>query len=173
MWFSGLDPLIRVVLVGAASYLVLLLILRVSGARSLAKLNAFDFTVTVALGSILATAVTSKDLSWASAATAMAVLLGLQFIVAKLLRAWPSLRGAATAQPVVIVRHGRLLEDGMSKARVGVGEVRQAARSGGFGDLSDIGAMVMETDGTLSVIGTDSLGDEGMLADLDRWESTR
>lgn len=157
MWFSGLDPIVRILLVGTASYLILLVILRITGARSLAKLNAFDFTVTIALGSILATALTSADLSWASAATALGLLLGLQYVVARVLRAVPALRGAATASPVVIVRDGRMLEEGM----------RRAARSGGYGDLGDVGAMIMETDGTLSVIGADAMGDRGMLEGLD------
>lgn len=167
MWFSGLDPIVRILLVGTASYLILLVILRITGARSLAKLNAFDFTVTIALGSILATALTSADLSWASAATALGLLLGLQYVVARVLRAVPALRGAATASPVVIVRDGRMLEEGMRRARVGEAEVRQAARSGGYGDLGDVGAMIMETDGALSVIGADAMGDRGMLEGLD------
>lgn len=173
MWFSGLDPIVRILLVGTASYLILLVILRITGARSLAKLNAFDFTVTIALGSILATALTSADLSWASAATALGLLLGLQYVVARVLRAVPALRGVVTAAPVVIVRDGQMLEEGMRRARVGASDVLQAARSAGRGDLGDVGAMIMETDGTLSVISADAMGDRGTLEDLDSWRDGR
>jgi uncharacterized membrane protein YcaP (DUF421 family) len=55
MWFDSWAQVGRVVLVGAATYGVLVLLLRVSGKRTLAKLNAFDLVVTVALGSTLAT----------------------------------------------------------------------------------------------------------------------
>jgi len=57
-------------------------VLRVSGKRTLAKLNAFDFVVTVALGSTLATILLNSTVSWAEGAVALAVLAGLQFLVA-------------------------------------------------------------------------------------------
>ncbi|MDN6351638.1 MAG: hypothetical protein L0J69_08220 [Yaniella sp.] len=51
MWFESWSEIFRVVAVGAAAYVTLVIVLRVSGKRSLAKLNAFDLVVTVALGS--------------------------------------------------------------------------------------------------------------------------
>ena len=72
MWLSSVDDLLRVVLVGAAAYAALLLVLRATGKRTLAKLNAFDLIVTVAFGSALATVLLSSDVTW-SARTAKAV----------------------------------------------------------------------------------------------------
>jgi hypothetical protein len=51
-------------------------VLRVSGKRTLAKLNVFDFVVTVALGSTLATILLNSTVSWAEGAVALAVLAG-------------------------------------------------------------------------------------------------
>ena len=55
MWFDNWAEVARVLLVGSAAYAVLVLILRVSGKRTLSQLNIFDFVVTVAFGSTLAT----------------------------------------------------------------------------------------------------------------------
>ena len=53
MFFNSWYDLFRVVVVGTLAYAALMVILRTSGKRTLAKLNAFDFIVTVALGSTL------------------------------------------------------------------------------------------------------------------------
>ena len=55
MWFDSWSDVVRVVSIGAAAYATLVAMLRISGKRTLAKLNAFDLIVTVALGSTLAT----------------------------------------------------------------------------------------------------------------------
>ena len=53
MLFQDWGGIVRTVVVGSLAYVTLVLFLRVSGKRTLAKLNAFDLVVTVALGSTL------------------------------------------------------------------------------------------------------------------------
>lgn len=75
MWFDSWSAVLRIVLVGAASYVALVVLLRLGGKRILAKLNAFDLVVTVALGSMLASAVLSKDIHYVDALTGMALVI--------------------------------------------------------------------------------------------------
>ena len=82
MWFDRWSDLARVLLVGSASYATLVVVLRASGKRTLAKLNAFDLVVTVAIGSTLATAFLNSDVSWSEGVVALCVLALLQFVVA-------------------------------------------------------------------------------------------
>ena len=81
MWFDSWSDILRVLLVGAAAYLTLVAVLRVSGKRTLAKLNAFDLVVTVALGSTLATILLTSSVSWSEGTVALVTLVGLQFLV--------------------------------------------------------------------------------------------
>lgn len=74
LWFDTWSEVLRVILVGPASYFVLILVLRTSAKCTLAKLNAFDLVVTVALGSTLVTIFLNKDVSWAEGVAALAVL---------------------------------------------------------------------------------------------------
>ena len=94
MWFDGWSDILRVALVGGAAYLTLLVVLRVSGKRTLAKLNAFDLVVTVALGSTLATILLSKDVSWSEGAVALGGLALLQFAGGLRRREVPPVPGA-------------------------------------------------------------------------------
>jgi hypothetical protein len=103
MWFDSWSDLVRVVLIGAGAYVTVVAVLRVSGKRTLAKLNAFDLVVTVALGSTLATILLNTDVSWAEGAVALALLAGLQFLVAWSSRALPAGRAIVTARPTLLL----------------------------------------------------------------------
>lgn len=166
MWFDTWSDVIRVLVVGTAAYLTLVTVLRLSGKRTLAKLNAFDFVVTVALGSTLATILLNSSVSWAEGAAALLALAGLQFVAALGASRLPAVRSVLTSGPTLLVRDGVLVTTALGRQRVGEAEVRQAVRTSGYGDLGGIGAVVLETDGTLSVIPSGQLGGGWALEDV-------
>ena len=110
MWFDNWSDILRILLVGTAAYIFLVVAIRAFGKRTLAQLTAFDFIVTVALGSTLATIILSSDVSWAEGAVALALLVLLQYVVSQL-RRLPGGRKALTAQPTLLVRDGIILDD--------------------------------------------------------------
>lgn len=158
MLFDSWHDLARVAVVGALAYGALIVILRLAGKRSLAKLNIFDFVVTVALGSTLATILLSSMVSLAEGVLAFAVLALLQFVVAfaSLRVGW--FRRLIRAEPRLLFRDGQFLDGAMRKERITQGEIEAAIRKAGHGDSGNIAGVVLETDGELSVI---SRGNEG------------
>ncbi|CAA0096584.1 Uncharacterised protein [Mycolicibacterium vanbaalenii] len=166
MWFDAWSEVFRVLLVGAAAYVTLIVVLRISGKRTLAKLNAFDLVVTVAVGSTLATILLNSDVSFVEGAAAFALLATMQFLAATVSSRVKAGRSVLTARPTVLVSQGVLLEDALRRQRVSADEIRQAIRSSGQGDISQIAAVVLETDGSLSVIAGDKIGDWSALAGL-------
>ena len=163
MWFDSWSDIQRVALVGPASYVALVLVLRSSGKRTLAKLNAFDLVVTVALGSTLATVFLSRDVSWSEGAAAFAVLALLQFLIALFTARLPGGRAVVTAEPTMLLRDGVMLHEALQRQRLTDQEVRQGIRASGIGDVSKVAAVVLETDGTLSVISASKLGNGSAL----------
>lgn len=152
MFFDGWAGLVRTLVIGVMAYVVLIVFLRISGKRTLSKMNAFDLIVTVALGSTLATVLLSKDVALAEGAVAFAVLVGLQFIVT-----WSSVRARwvrrlVTGEPRMLYYRGRLLPDALRAARVTVDEVEAAVRSSGMASLEGASSVILETDGSFSVI---------------------
>ncbi|MFC7550478.1 hypothetical protein [Plantactinospora sp. GCM10030261] len=99
--------LLRLLVVAVLVYPALVVILRVSGKRTLSKLNAFDLVVTVALGSTLATILLSRDVSLAEGALALALLVGLQYLVAVLAVRWPPSQRLLKSQPTLQQPHRR------------------------------------------------------------------
>lgn len=151
-FFDSWTGLLRVCVVGTLAYLALIVILRLSGKRTLSKLNIFDFIVTIALGSTLATVMISKDVPLAEGLLAFAVLIMLQFAVT-----WTSVRSAkirqiVRAEPRLLLHRGVFLESAMRIERVTESEVMQAIRSAGVGSLELVAAVIMQTDGTMAVI---------------------
>lgn len=166
MWFDSWSDIARVVFVGTAAYGSLVLVLRLSGKRTLSQLSAFDFIVTVALGSTLATILLSSDVSWGEGVTALALLAGLQWVVAAVTSRWPASRKVTTAQPRLVLSNGRIDDDALTASRLTRADIEQAIRSSGSGGLSDISAVVLESNGTLSVIRREQLGDASALGSL-------
>ena len=152
IFFNGSSVLGRTLLIGVLAYVSLVFMLRVSGKRTLAKMNAFDLVVTVAIGSTLATIVLSKSVALAEGLLALALLIGMQFAISWSSTRMPWLRRVVTGEPRLLLRDGTMLDEALRDARVTREEVRAAVRSAGIGALGDVAAVVLETDGSFSVI---------------------
>ena len=158
MLFDGWSGLLRVLVLGTCAYLALVTVLRVSGKRTLAKMNAFDLVVTVALGSTLATVLLSKDVMLSEGVLAFLVLVALQYAIAWLSVRFRLMEKLAKSSPRALLLDGDMLQAAMKAERVTREEVLAAIRGAGLGDPALVAAVVLETDGTFSVISRDQLG---------------
>ncbi len=166
IFFNSWADIGRVLLVGPLAYLTLLLMLRVSGKRTLSKLNAFDFIVTVALGSVLASTLLSKDVALTESVAALAVLIVGQFVITYLSVRSKRFQSFVKGEPTLLYYKQRFLEAQMRRARVTKEEVRAAVRASGQGSLERVGAVVLETDGSLSVVGSSESSASEWLANV-------
>jgi uncharacterized membrane protein YcaP (DUF421 family) len=152
VWFDNWQGVARVVLAGFAAYACLILLLRISGKRTLSKLNAFDLVVTVALGSTLATVLLSKDVAFVEGVVAFAVLIFGQYFIAKLSLRFRPVRQAMKSEPRILLYRGRVFEDALRSERVSVEEIESVVRGAGLSSLRRAGAVVLETDGSFHVL---------------------
>lgn len=171
-FFDGWSGPLRIVVVGVSAYLALIAVMRISGNRTLSKMNSFDFIVTVALGSTLATVLLSKDVALAEGLTALVLLVILQWLIT-----WLSTRSNAVtrlvkSEPVLILRDGQMLHGAMRGARVIESDVLQAVREQGLASVDEVAAVVLETDGSFSVIPSLDAG-QSALANVDRDAAAR
>ena len=158
-FFDGWSPIVRTVVLGVLSYAALVAMLRVSGKRTLAKMNAFDLVVTVAFGSTLASILMNRDVSLVQGVVTLAMLIGLQYAVA-----WSAAHSTAVGDvvkstPTVLLWQGEVLRDVCRRERVAVSEVRAAVRLAGMASLAEAHAVVLETTGDLSVVKRSAQGD--------------
>jgi len=152
MFFDSGTVLVRTLIVGSLAYLALVILLRLSGKRTLSKWNAFDLVVTVAFGSTLATALLSKDTSLAQGVVAFGLLVGLEWTITRLSVRYGAVRRWVKAEPRLLLLRGQVRHAALREERVTEGELHAAVRAKGITALEDIEAVVLETDGTFSVL---------------------
>lgn len=152
VFFDSGAGLLRVVVTGTLGYAGVVFFLRASGKRTLSKLNMFDFIITVAFGSILAALMLSDSVALAEGLTAFAVLIALQFAVTWTSTRWRAFADLVKAEPRLLFRNGAFLSDAMRNERVSKEEVNAAIRAASIGDAALVAAVILETDGSLSVI---------------------
>jgi uncharacterized membrane protein YcaP (DUF421 family) len=152
MIFDSFTVLLRTLLVGTLSYILLIALLRVSGKRTLAKWNAFDFIVTVAFGSLLATMILSQDTSLIQGLVGFGLLVVLQYLLSWLSTHYAEVRGLVKSQPTLLLHQGEFRDATLKSQRVTQGEVRTAIRNQGIAAIEDVEAVVLETDGSFSVL---------------------
>ncbi|MHB2211481.1 DUF421 domain-containing protein [Methylobacterium sp. CM6257] len=159
MFFDTWSGLLRVVVVGPLAYVALILFLRISGKRTLTKLNAFDLVVTVALGSTLSSIILSKSVALLEGILALATLIALQYLITWSSVRSPRVKALVKAEPTLLAHRGCLVEGAMRRQRMTRDDVLSALRSEGLDDLSQAAAVVLETDGSISVL--KSLSNQG------------
>lgn len=168
MFFQDWSGPLRTLIVGSLTYIGLVIWLRISRKRTLSKWNSFDFVVTVAFGSTLAATLLNKDVTLVEGLVALGLLVLLQFVITWLSVRYGWFLHVVKAKPTLLFHQGSFCRDAMLHQRVAETEVRTAIRAKGFGDLSDIEAVVLETDGSFSVVSTDKAGSRSAFTDIPR-----
>jgi uncharacterized membrane protein YcaP (DUF421 family) len=161
--------IVRTLVLTCAAYTGLIVLMRVAGKRTISKWNAFDFVVTVALGSSLASVVLSRETSLLQGLSALGAFILLQFLVTWGAMRWSVVERLAKATPTLLVRNGSMLHDAMRRERVPEEEVRAAVRRQGIASIEEVAAAVLETDGSISVVREAVPGRDSALSDVEGW----
>ena len=150
--FSELNPFLETLFSGVIAYIAIIFGLRISGKRTLSKWNSFDFVVTIAFGSVLASILLSTKDTFGKGIFGFALLVLFQYIIT-----WVAVRSSVIqklikAEPALLLYQGEMRHDVMKRERVAEGEILAALRANGISVLEDADAVVLETDGSFSVI---------------------
>jgi uncharacterized membrane protein YcaP (DUF421 family) len=152
IFFDSWESIIRTTVITILAYVLLIFLLRSSGKRTLSKMNAFDFIVTVALGSTLATVILSKNVALADGVLAFFLLIYLQYVITFVSARSETVSNLVKATPSLLVYRGKLLKSAMQKERINEDEIYAAMRNQGLSSLAEVDAVIMETDGSLTVV---------------------
>ena len=149
---SSWQDTLRVALSVALLYPFVILSVRIAGKRSTASMNNYDWIFTVAMGSIVASGILSKEVAVTDSMAATALLLGFQWITTKLgvKTGWAS--RAIRARPTLLYYRGEFQRGAMISERVSRDDMEKAARRQGCSDMGQVEAIVMEADASLSVM---------------------
>ena len=141
------------VLRGAAVYAFLLVVMRLSGRRTLAQMTPFDFVLVLIIAETTQQALLGDDFSLTNAFILIVTLIGID-IGLSYIKAWsPTASKVLEGLPTVLIRDGKLDKRALKRSRMEEEDILQSARHGqGLQNMSEIKHAVLETDSGISVI---------------------
>jgi uncharacterized membrane protein YcaP (DUF421 family) len=168
MFFENtlLDLVARGFALAAMGIFWVVVLIRLNGLRSLSKMTNFDFVMTIALGSLLATAAGAD--SWqvfGQSLVAQAALFFVQWGTAKLRRSSDAIETAMQNAPIFLMRDGEFCEDALDETRVAKSDVIAKLREANALELAKVKAVILETTGDVSVLHGDNL-DERLIENV-------
>lgn len=164
--YTSQTALLGVLVSVVLTYLGLIVLTRIFGIRSFSKMSGFDFAVTVAFGSILASIVMAKDPPVIQGLFALAALFVIQFIFATARRQWDWFNAATGNSARLIMARGEINEVQLKKAKMTRGDLIAKLRECNALRMKDVECVIAETTGDVSVLhqtGDSIIVDECML----------
>ena len=139
----------------AGIYLFLIAALRLGGRRQLAQLSGLDLVVVLLLGSAVETAMIHGDLSLAAGLVSAATLLVLNRLLTLVFLRIPRLSVLVNGGPILLVHDGTVIEDHLRRVGLTHDDLEAALRSRGFDGTAGVREAVLESDGSITVVGAD------------------
>lgn len=155
VFFDSWESLARTAILTVLGYLSIVIFLRLSGKRTLSKMNAFDFIITIALGSTIASIAISKDVSLADGTASIALFIFLQFLITWLSTRFKIVHNLITARPTLLVHNGSILKHNFKKERITEEELYSTLRKNNVVSLDQVKAVILENTGQMEVITKD------------------
>ena len=158
---ESLDVILRAVILSSVAVCWIIFVVRIIGLRAFSKMTAFDFVITISIGSLLAGA--SQATTWSDfvqVSLAIVSLLGGQFVVARLRRSSEKFEDVIQNAPALLMRDGEILHAALDATRVEEDDLIAKLREANVLNLSDVRAVVLETTGDISVLHGPKLEEE-------------
>ncbi len=152
MWFNSWHAVAHAAIIAVTGLIAVVAVVRISGNRTLSRMNASDFIVSVSLGSILGRAILTPAVSLVQMVVGVAVLVAIQATIAALGARSRRFHALVTPSPKTLYQAGTFRLDVMRRAGVGVEEMEAAVRETGLHHIAEADRIVLETQGQLSVV---------------------
>lgn len=153
-WFEFKESdLLAIVLTAIGIYIATIIFTRIAGKRSFSKMSSFDFAMTVALGSMIATTVLSKSVSFWDGVVGLGSVYALQLLVA-ILRRFEIIKKSVDNAPLLLMEGEKIFHKNLKKARVTEEDLRSKLREANVIRLREVRAVVFEATGDISVLHT-------------------
>ncbi|TYB75864.1 DUF421 domain-containing protein [Bizionia myxarmorum] len=131
---------------------IIIIITRIFGLRTFAKMSSFDFASTIAVGSVLASIILNTDYSLLKGAITLITIIGFQTLFSYLVRKHDFFKKIVTNKPQIVMWNGEILHDKLKFCNVGVDDLLAKLREANVHDFSEVKAVIFESTGDVSVI---------------------
>lgn len=144
------------VLRGSAIYLIIFVVIRLSGRRTLGETTTFDFVLLLIIAETTQQALLGDDFSITNSAILILTLVGIDVTVSFLKTRSNTAERVLDGVPMIVVENGRPLAERLRKSRIDEGDVLSAARRlRGLERMDQIKYAVLEASGGITIIPQD------------------
>lgn len=143
------------VLRAGAIYVLVILLIRVSGKRAVGQFTPFDLILLILIGNAVQNGINGGDNSLTGAVIMAGTLIALNYGVALATSRLRAVEKIVEGEPVVLARDGRLFEQVLRRELVSRADFREALRMNGVEDVADVELALLETNGSISVVTRD------------------
>ncbi|MFN5804294.1 MAG: DUF421 domain-containing protein [Opitutia bacterium] len=145
-------PWWELLLRGLIVYVFLLFLIRLTGRRQAGMLTPFDFILLLILSNTVQNAMNGGDNSLGGGLFLAATLIAINWIMLLLSRHFRLVHWMLVGRPVFLVRDGAVQERVMQRERISHHELMLAMRAVGLTNIEQAKDVILETNGTISVI---------------------
>ncbi len=149
---DNLGDLVNVLFESVVILTVVILLTRLNGLRSFSKQSSFDFPITVATGSVIATTIAGQNTPLMIGVLALVGLFAVQAIIAVLRVRTDLFESAVDNRPLLLVERGQVIEANLHKSKMTRDDLMAKLRSSGVSSLAKVRAVIFETTAEISVI---------------------
>lgn len=139
------------VLRGLLAYFFMLIAAKIMGQRSISQLRLLDFAIALVLGNIIAHPLSDEKLGMTGAFVTSTVLVVLYFLGVFLSLKSLSLRNILESSPVLIIKDGKISEQGLARAKISIDLLLSELRKHKIAEIKNVSVAFWEPGGTLSV----------------------
>jgi uncharacterized membrane protein YcaP (DUF421 family) len=133
-------------------FLFLVVALRLAGKRELAQLNVLDLVVFLLASNVLQNAMIGDDNSVTGGFIGATTLFVANYAFVRLTFQFPKMRRVLEGKPRVLLEDGKLQTEALMRESIRETELLDAALDKGFDSLDEVGLVVLETNGHLTVL---------------------
>lgn len=134
-------------------YVFLMVLFAISGKRSMAQMDTFDFILLLIISEATQQALLGQDFSVTTAAIVILTLVGCELFMSKLNKRWPVIEKSMHGGPLLVVRDGVPLKDRLNRESISEDEILTAARlSHGLEKMDQIKFAILENNGDISIV---------------------
>ncbi|MBR9845932.1 MAG: DUF421 domain-containing protein [Algicola sp.] len=133
-------------------FIITIILTRIFGLRTFAKMSSFDFASTIAIGSILASIILNSDYSLIKGGIALLVIISFQTLFSYMVRHSKAFQKLFTNKPQIIMWNGKILYNKLKECNVGEDDLIAKLREANVHSFNEVKAVVFESTGDVSVI---------------------
>ena len=140
------------VIKSALSIIILFLLTKALGKKTINQLNIFDYVIGISIGNIVAEISINPELNFLYGVVAMIVYTIISILTTYITTKSIILRRLISGTPTIIIENGKIIENGLKKSKLDINELLEESRLNGFFDISEIEYAIMEANGRVSFL---------------------